>query len=56
MRTTPGALETDTWGRLPGLDRVHLVDSSVFPSVPGTSITLTIMANAHRIADAAAQL
>ena len=50
MRSAPGRFETDLLGRLPGLDRVHLVDASVFPSIPATTITLTIMANAHRIA------
>ena len=49
MRREPGALECDTLGRLPGWDRVHLIDASVFPSIPATSITLTVMANAHRI-------
>jgi choline dehydrogenase-like flavoprotein len=31
------------------LHRVHVVDASVLPSVPATTITYTIMANAHRI-------
>ncbi len=37
-------------GRPAGLHRVHLVDSSVFPTVPPTTITYTVMANAQRIA------
>ncbi len=41
---------TDRMGRLAGWDNIHLVDASVFPSVPATTFTLTIMANAHRIA------
>ena len=41
---------TDRQGRLSAWDRIHLVDASVFPSVPATIFTLTIMANAHRIA------
>ncbi|WP_163476485.1 GMC family oxidoreductase [Geodermatophilus normandii] len=41
---------TDRWGRLPDWDRVHLVDGSVLPSIPSTTFTLTVMANAHRIA------
>jgi hypothetical protein len=45
-----GALETDTLGRLAEWDRVHLVDGAVFPTVPATTFTLTVMANAHRIA------
>lgn len=50
MRRTPGRLETDLLGQLPALPRVHFVDASVFPSIPATTITLTVMANAHRIA------
>ncbi len=41
---------TDRMGRLGRWDRVHLVDGSVFPTVPATTFTLTVMANAHRIA------
>jgi choline dehydrogenase-like flavoprotein len=43
-------LQTDRLGRLRQWDNVHLVDASVFPNVPATTFTLTIMANAHRIA------
>ncbi len=53
MRREPGELETDTLGRLPGWDRVHVVNASVFPSLPATTVTLSVMANAHRIATAA---
>lgn len=49
MRRDPGRLETDVFGRVQGLKRVHVVDASVFPSIPATTITLTAMANAHRI-------
>jgi choline dehydrogenase-like flavoprotein len=56
MAENPGGGETDTLGRLPTMPRVHLVDSSVFPSIPATSITFTVMANAHRIATAAGKL
>ncbi|MBF0309984.1 MAG: GMC family oxidoreductase [Magnetococcales bacterium] len=41
--------QSDLLGRPGGLQRVHLVDSSTFPSVTGTTIGLTIMANAWRI-------
>jgi choline dehydrogenase-like flavoprotein len=41
---------TDRLGRLTSWDCIHLVDASVFPTVPATTFTLTIMANAHRIA------
>ncbi|MDQ3454579.1 MAG: 4Fe-4S ferredoxin [Actinomycetota bacterium] len=47
-RATPWS--TDLLGRLGGWTRIHLVDGSVFPSVPATTFTLTVMANAHRIA------
>jgi choline dehydrogenase-like flavoprotein len=45
-----GPLTTDTHGRLRCWPAVHFVDASVFPTVPATTFTLTIMANAHRIA------
>ncbi len=50
MRESPVGLESDTLGRPAGLARVHLIDASVFPSIPATTITLSVMANAHRIA------
>ncbi len=53
MRREPGELETDTLGRPRGWERVHVVDAAVFPSFPATTVTLSIMANAHRIATAA---
>jgi choline dehydrogenase-like flavoprotein len=43
-------LGTDRLGRLDRWENIHLVDASVFPNVPATTFTLTIMANAHRIA------
>ena len=43
-------LGTDRLGRLRRWTNIHLVDASVFPTVPATTFTLTIMANAHRIA------
>jgi choline dehydrogenase-like flavoprotein len=50
MKDCPVNLESDTLGRPAGLKRVHVVDASVFPSIPATTITLSVMANAHRIA------
>jgi len=50
MRQHPGELETDPLGRPTGLRRVHVVDASVLPSIPATTITLSAMANAQRIA------
>lgn len=49
MRHNPGYFETDIYGRPCGLRRVHVVDASVLPSIPSTTITLTVMANAYRI-------
>lgn len=46
----PSELGTDRLGRLGRWTNIHLVDASVFPTVPATTFTLTIMANAHRIA------
>ena len=43
-------LSTDRLGRVSQWNHIHLVDASVFPNVPATTFTLTIMANAHRIA------
>jgi choline dehydrogenase-like flavoprotein len=49
MRAQPENFETDRLGRPQGWSRVHCVDASVLPSVPATTITFTVMANAHRI-------
>ena len=49
MRAKPQAMESDIAGRLPGFFRTHVVDASVFPSISAATITLTAMANAHRI-------
>jgi choline dehydrogenase-like flavoprotein len=46
----PTTVSTDPLGRVGHWRRIHLVDASVFPNVPATTFTLTIMANAHRIA------
>jgi choline dehydrogenase-like flavoprotein len=53
MRLNPNAFEADVLGRPHGFSNVHLVDASVFPSLPATTITLSVMANAHRIGTAA---
>ena len=49
MRRTPQPFESDELGRPSGWRRLHAVDASVLPSVPATTITLSVMANAHRI-------
>jgi ferredoxin len=43
-------LETDTLGRLPEWGRIHVVDGSILPTVPATTVALLQMANADRIA------
>ena len=50
MRENPCVLESDMLGRPAGLRRVFVVDASVLPSIPATTITLSVMANAYRIA------
>ena len=47
--TLPMGGLTDLLGRPGGLDRVHVVDASVLPAIAATTITFTVMANAHRI-------
>ena len=49
MRALPGTFESDRLGRPHGWTRVHAVDASVLPSIPATTITFSVMANAHRI-------
>jgi choline dehydrogenase-like flavoprotein len=51
MQANPsGEFSSDILGRVGPWRNVHLVDASVFPTVAATTFTLTIMANAHRIA------
>jgi choline dehydrogenase-like flavoprotein len=49
MRKEPTELETDMLGRPRGWSRLHVVDASALPSIPATTITFSVMANAHRI-------
>jgi ferredoxin len=49
MSAAPGSCQTDPLGRLSGFENVHIVDASVLPSIPASTITFTVMANAHRI-------
>ena len=56
MSKDPQNLQTDILGRLPGLEKVHIVDSSVFPSITATTITMSILANAYRIASHAGEI
>ena len=52
MAASPSPFQSDRLGRPVGFTRIHAVDSSVLPSIPATTITLTVMANAHRIGSA----
>jgi choline dehydrogenase-like flavoprotein len=56
MRENPRPFESDCLGRPHGWTRVHVVDATVLPSVPATTITFSAMANAHRIGWEAAAL
>jgi choline dehydrogenase-like flavoprotein len=56
MRRSPKDLETSTNGMLYGFERVHIADSSIMPSITASTITLSIMANAHRIGTELAEL
>ena len=49
LATRP-TLSTDPMGRLALADRIHFVDGSILPTLPGKPHTLTVMANASRIA------
>ena len=49
MRENPKQFESDLLGRPHGWSRIHAVDASVLPSIPATTITFSVMANAHRI-------
>ncbi|MDB5988725.1 MAG: Choline dehydrogenase [Herbaspirillum sp.] len=51
MRHYPGPFETHIDGRLWDSKRVRIVDGSVLPSLPAKNHSLTLMANAARIAD-----
>jgi choline dehydrogenase-like flavoprotein len=42
-------LNTDFYGRIDGLEGLHVVDAAIFPAIPATSLTFVIMANAYRI-------
>lgn len=49
MSASPQRHESDVLGRPNGLTRLHLIDASCLPAIPATTITLAVMANAHRI-------
>lgn len=49
ISATATAAGSDILGRPWGLTRLHVTDASVLPAIPATTITLAVMANAHRI-------
>jgi ferredoxin len=55
MSSTPVFGQSDTLGRPSSTRRIHVVDASCFPAVPGGAITFSGMANSYRIATAAAR-
>ena len=52
----PTIFSSDRLGRVGSWERIHLVDASVFPTVPAMTFGLTVMANAHRIASESLEL
>jgi len=55
MRAEPAAYQCDPDGRLHGTRRVFIADSASFPTLPAKNMSFGMMANAMRIAAAAAQ-
>ncbi|OGT32144.1 MAG: hypothetical protein A3E87_04980 [Gammaproteobacteria bacterium RIFCSPHIGHO2_12_FULL_35_23] len=51
MSKNKDIVATDLLGKPYGFTRLHVVDATVFPSIPAHAITLSIMANAYRIAN-----
>lgn len=49
MSNDPVLGQSDVLGRPFGYQRLHIVDASVMPAIPATTITFSVMANAHRI-------
>lgn len=50
MRTSPGPFETNRNGQLWNSNRIYVVDGCVLPTLPSKNHSLTMMANAFRIA------
>lgn len=50
MKAHPGPWQTNPEGLLHGSRRIYVVDGSVFPKLPAKNLTMTIMANALRVA------
>lgn len=56
MNNKSSIFSSDRLGRVGPWQRIHLVDASVFPSVPAMTFGLTVMSNAHRIASESMEL
>jgi hypothetical protein len=50
-KSDQGRITSDLSGSPLGIKRVHVVDFTVFPSIPGTPTMALMMANALRICD-----
>lgn len=50
MKARPGPWQTSPDGLLYGSRRIYIMDGSVFPKLPAKNLTMTIMANALRVA------
>lgn len=48
-KSSLNSISTNTMGLLQNTNNVHIVDASIFPSIPAQTITYTVMANAYRI-------
>ena len=51
MSQNPQKHSSDNLGRINGFKNLHMIDASILPSIPSTTITFTVMANAYRIAE-----
>lgn len=40
---------TNVYGRLKNFNNLHLIDATIFPTIPSTTLGLLLMANAYRI-------
>jgi len=49
MSKNPKGMESDILGRPCGFKKIHVVDSSVLPTLPAPTVTFAVMANAYRI-------
>jgi ferredoxin len=50
MKKTPSLDETDIYGQLKNFKDFHIIDSTILPTIPSTSISSLTMLNSYRIA------